>query len=43
MPLPSILTDEEQHDFDYPPILSPEERAVYFCMTPFCEGSVTNL
>ena len=36
MPLPIILSDEEQQMFDYPPALPPEERAVYFCMSPEC-------
>jgi len=43
MPLPSILNDDEQHAFDYPPILPPEERAVHFSMTPLCEQRINRL
>jgi len=43
MPLPTILSDEEQQTFDYPPALTPEERAIYFCMSPECEQQIQRL
>ena len=43
MPRLSILTEEEQLDFDYPPILNVEERAICFAINNSIENTINKL
>ena len=39
----TILTDEEQSEFDYPPTLSPDAKALCFSITKELESKINHL